>query len=171
MSFCNLCFCTWAQKHGTAGGQTRWTSPAGWSSASGPRSARYKIRLLHWPLILLKNHQSSCYFRFTPGDAHHLLTHRGQNCIAGEHQNLLKKVWTKLIVPSEIFMATGEDQTKKITSSWTHRSQGDFLVTLAVLWMNCPSCIPKTWANLWVHIIHRIILTIQRGDWTNSSNI
>ena len=62
-----------------------------------------------------------------------LLTHRGQNCIAGEHQNLLKEVWTKLIVPSEIFMATGEDQTKKITSSWTHRSQGDFLVTLAVV--------------------------------------
>jgi hypothetical protein len=46
-----------------------------------------------------------------------LLTHRGQNCIAGEHQNLLKEVWTKLIVPSEIFTATGEDQTKKITSS------------------------------------------------------
>ena len=56
-----------------------------------------------------------------------LLTHRGQNCIAGEHQNLLKEVWTKLIVPSEIFTATGEDQTKKITSSWTHRSQGGFL--------------------------------------------
>ena len=48
------------------------------------------------------------YFRFPPGPiTRNLLTHWvhwGQNCIAGEHQNLLKEVWTQLIVPSEILI-------------------------------------------------------------------